>query len=126
MQVLVIGQEIKDKIAVLRKFAEGHAISKEDIQGILAGTNPPARFRPDHWIEIPIYYRLVFSIDQTELGAYRHASIWVTHKQGKYPNPFACQEILDLLGFTEKIVDRKDMTVWEEEGCIMNFAEPMV
>jgi hypothetical protein len=98
-RVLILNEESRLDIKRVRNYAEGHRISIRDLQLITAGARKPAGDDPGNCCVIPVGYRCVFSIDQSNDGhTYRHLSISVLGS-GAAPNEYAVAEIMKEFGF---------------------------
>ncbi len=122
---LIIGYTEKEKLSKLKEFAEAHPLSYGDLLDTYNGKKAAVGDDPRFVCYIPAKYRVVFSIEEQRKGQMRHCSISVVAK-GKLPNPFACNELIKLLGFKNEInIENpcKELQVWIEEERSINIAE---
>lgn len=121
MRPLIIGQEEKDKLKILKEYAEAHPMTMDDLLDILSGA-PPVGLRPEYQCSIPFGYKVVFTIEPNSEGnLIRHLSVSVD-TPGKYPHPIACQTIMDELGFVNKTSSGR-CRIYEEKDIAINIAE---
>jgi hypothetical protein len=81
MRPLVIDETVKHEIARVKKFAEEHRQSTDDLKANVNGTAKPVGDDPGHALMIPVGFRVVYSIEQQpEVG-------WVHHFSVSAPDP---------------------------------------
>ncbi|MCK9458486.1 MAG: hypothetical protein M0R80_02435 [Proteobacteria bacterium] len=98
MTALIIDESIEAKIKTLIEFAEAHPMPLEALVKILEGTmDAPGNVGFD--IEIPMGFRVVFTIEQQPFGWCKHMSISVESSNPEHmPNFAAVQMLLDNFG----------------------------
>lgn len=75
MSVLVLGPEEKESLKTLREYAETHPMTMDDLLDIINGDRGSAGDFPEFTRNIPVGYRVVFSVEQQVSGDIRHLSI---------------------------------------------------
>ena len=113
MTALIIGQHEKDKLDKVRKYAEEHPMSEEDLKQIMAGLAPPPGSRIGYWCELPVGVKVVYSIDHFTDGKARHLSISIA-KRDRYPSIAIVEQLMQLLGFQKKATEAD--SVYMENG----------
>jgi len=128
MQAFIIGEETKRELAQLRQNAESNPFSAAAMRERIKGT-----WRPGHDVLytcfIPIDYKVVFTIEsaldvenlEKAHGMYRHLSVSIKGRK-KVPHPAVCQELMNELGFVNKI-DSGKCQVWSEKEGVINIVE---
>lgn len=119
MRPLVIGNAEKEKLAVLRKYAEDHPYSASDMLDLMNGEIKAAGNQKEFQCEIPVGFKIVFTIEGQPPGPARHLSISVPEK-GRFPSPEACEWVMEMLGFKNKF---NGCRVWIEEEIAVNILE---
>lgn len=98
MSVLVLGQEEKQILEDLREYAESHPMSMDDMLDIINGDSGAAGDFEEFTRNIPVGYRVVFSVEQQVPGDIRHLSVSC---DGVAPSPEAVELIQKEVGFEE-------------------------
>jgi len=96
MSVLVLGPEEKEILKGLKEYAESHPMSMDDMLDIINGDSGAAGDFDEFTRDIPVGYRVVFSVEQQVPGDIRHISISC---EGPTPSPEAVELILEEMGF---------------------------
>ena len=92
------------KIKTLREFGESHRIPVEEVRRMITGDAPVAGDRPGHALDLPVNFRVVFSIEETPLRDGTGA-IWLRRMSmslavpGRAPNIHAVRLVAEGLGF---------------------------
>jgi hypothetical protein len=128
MNAFIIGAEQKEELALLKQRAESHPFSAAAMKQRVKGTWQPGDDAL-YTIYIPIDYKVVFTIEtaleaanlEVSHGMYRHLSVSIGSRKNK-PHPAVCQEIMNELGFVEKL-DSGKCQVWSEGPGIVNIIE---
>src|SRR6266446_6939618 len=101
MRALLIDDEAKHKIALLRKYAEAHRFSFDVMKDLvnLGKTAPPAGDDPNFRIDLERGFRVVYTQEYhpEPAGLCHHLSVSVD-RPNKLPHPFAVAEIARLFG----------------------------
>jgi hypothetical protein len=128
MRILVIGPAEKETLEALKKNAEAHPLSFDDLLDVYNKREPSIGDRPGFSCIIPDGFRTVFSIecqpkkDGSGFLKTRHVSISVPDPD-KVPSVESCEMITRELGFTEP---RENQYVHIEEwpgGKAVNIIE---
>ncbi len=98
MRVLVIDKEVKAKIAKVIAYAEKHRIVLAALEKLKAGVARPLGNNPSLSCQIPMGYRVTFTIEEQPFGWCRHISISVDGTG--WPNPVAVEAIMQEFGFS--------------------------
>lgn len=97
---MLMGPDEQAKLRALKENAEKMPINLATIMEAI-NKGPEAAFGNDPKLhcEIPIGYRVAFTIEQHPGGWFRHASFSVHGKRGAVPNPWAVKWLVEQLGF---------------------------
>jgi hypothetical protein len=120
-QVLLIDQRRKARLLALRAYAEANPVTSDKVKLMAEGKLPPVGDSGLFQAEIPLGYRVVFSIEEQPAGLCRHLSLSVA-KHGCLPNPRAIEELMGYLGFRGGIQKCK---VWLEHKHAINVLQPL-
>lgn len=102
MRPLVIGNNEKERLKQVKEYAETHPFSVDDILDMMNRELGGAGTDPNHQCIIPFDYQVIFTVENQPHGTVRHLSMSVPGR-GRFPNPHACQMVMDELGFLNKI-----------------------
>lgn len=103
MKPLIINQEIVQQLKDLADYADKNRYTMNDLVDIQAGRQAPPGDRKEFVCNIPMGYRVVFTIEDHKT-LYRHLSMSV-YKPGTLPHPAAIEEVMGHLGFTRKLLE---------------------
>jgi hypothetical protein len=95
------------KIDTVKKYANEHPFTKEDLNIMMNGGGTPAGENENLVVIIPVDYRVVYSIEHQSVGLSRHISISVSGN-GNWPNLISVDEILALFDFRVRINDKSN------------------
>jgi hypothetical protein len=113
MRLLLINDEIREIIQKVIDFAETNIIEMDDLLDQHLGDRPPVGMLEGYRCDIPVGYRIVYSIERQNPGLVRHLSVSVD-TPGRVPNIPAMTEIMKLFGFTQQL--EECMVSMEEIG----------
>ena len=123
MRPMIIDDNVKRKMEKLAAYAEAHIFSMDDLLDMVNKEKPPPGLDPNFQVEIPVGYKVVYSIEDQPAGKVRHLSVSVDAK-GKLPSIPAVKEIMIMLGFTKEIEQCKvDLENLEEDHSAVNVLE---
>lgn len=126
---LLLGINEREKLKILRELAEANPVALARVRALSetetfdkgAGLYP----FPDQTVDLPLNYRVTFTIDQQEHMSCRHLSVSVSNK-GRLPTPEAVALLMEELGF---INDLRRCFVYPEEfdpgHNAINVVEPV-
>lgn len=120
-RVLILDSNYREKLQRIRKFAEDNPISWKHLQKMAKGEIESVGNSHLFRAEIPIGYRVVFSIEQQPAGLCRHLFVSV-ESPNKLPHPAALSEVMKELGFDRPFQECK---VWIEGEVAINVLELM-
>lgn len=98
MRPFIINDTIRQKIAELVTFAEANVVTD------LENRKEPVGHIKEYCLEIPMGYRVVYSIDQQKKGLMRHLSMSVDNP-GKLPSVAVVEQVCKLIGFKSELQD---------------------
>ena len=104
MRVLVIGAEQKQQLADLVKHAESNVFSMDDMFDVHNGDMKTPGDMDGFSCDIPVGYKVVFTIEKHPSMKVRHTSISVD-TPGKLPLPQCVEMIIKELGFTKPMLE---------------------
>lgn len=104
IRFLSVGNEERQKLLELKKYAEEHVMSFDELIKIFAKIVSPAGDRPEHTLFIPEGFKVVFSIEEQKPGKCRHLSVSVD-KEGKLPSVGHVTFLMNILGFQKPMCD---------------------
>ena len=117
MHILILSAETRASIARVRDFSET-AQHVNVIADVMSGKIPPPGDIPEHVLEVPDGYRVVYSVDlDAEGNLWRHLSVSCSDK---LPNPHLVMELCKEFGF-----DHRKM-ILQLQGKIAHAVEEMV
>ncbi len=120
---MLIGPEIHEAAAQVLAYARSHPIDARRILHLLSHPEDAPGHTPGHVLEIPVGFRVVFTIEQQpDHGWCRHLSMSVPVK-GRYPQQVAVEMVMSLFLFN--LPFHKCM-VWtmQEQLDSVNVLEP--
>lgn len=109
MRALLIDDVVKSNLRRLVEHAEKNVFTIDDLLNIKNGAEPPPGDREGFSCNIPIGFRVVFSIERQPIGMVRHLSVSVDSEKS-LPHPHAVIEIMRELGFENLL-----------EDCVLDF-----
>ena len=133
LELLLLDDEIQKSIKNLIEYADNHVVSyekmvelqekmqNEEVIDEAIGNNP------NHSIELPMGYRVAYSIEVHPIGECKHISVSVDNKEPELEN---LRLILDFFGFKSNLEDGKcyayveSYTVDSIEYSAVNVVEP--
>jgi hypothetical protein len=118
MRALIIDQSVTKEVEKLVDYAEKHPFTFDNMLDIKNGEEPPPGDRPEFVIEIPVGYRVVFTI---ELQKYKVRHLSVSVSGDGLPNPMAVLGIMELFGFKNSLKDC--VKVWIENEHFINVVD---
>lgn len=104
MRLLIIDDTIKEVIQRVVTYAEMHVYSMDDLLDMYNKQLPIVGDIPEHVCHIPMGFRVVYSIEEQNVGKIRHISISV-ETSGKLPSVPAIEQIIKLFGYTNDLCD---------------------
>jgi hypothetical protein len=123
MRPMVIDDNVKRKIERLAAYAEAHILSMDELLDIVNKQAPPPGDNKNFVVEIPVGYRVVYTIEDQPAGKVRHLSVSVD-KVGKVPSITAVQEIMRMIGFKGELNECKvDFERFSENQDAVNVLE---
>ena len=120
MRPLLLDKTDLSALQTLRKFAEQHPVTLNEMKRIVSGQTPPVGDREGFSCQVSVGFRIVYSIEEHPKQAFRHASFSVD-TVGKMPNHRAVQELMNHLGF---ILPLEKCLVKIENKFAVNVLEP--
>lgn len=125
---LRITQETLDQIAQVQAYAFTHRETLRDLRNRMStGTHNPGTI-PEHCLEIPVGYQVIYSIEQNEPGWCHHFAISVTQPKMD-PSPGAVTRILEAFGLrnlTPKGILQEAIQIWGEQVSQTNEARNLL
>lgn len=121
MRALILNDTAKSALKNLREFAEKNPIDKKEMVLIMNGKLAPVGDREGYSCQIPVGFRVVYSIEQHPKQLFKHASFSI-NTVGKMPNPVAVQELMTELGFKRPL---EKCLIQVEDGYAVNVLEPV-
>lgn len=113
MRALLLDDTTTAKIKKLVDFAEKNQLSHGDLKRIVKGVTPAPGNRPGFSVEIPIGFRIVFTIEEHKRNkVVRHLSISVDGGENMLPNQVAVETLIKEFGFKKPL---KDCMVYLEQ-----------
>ena len=100
----MIDDSVKEMASEVLRYAEKHVYTMDDMLDIVNGDLKPPGDEPGHVMEIPFGYRVVFSLEQQNVGLCRHLSVSVA-KPGKLPSIPSVQEIMNLFNYERPLTE---------------------
>ena len=114
MRILEINDDTKEDIKKVKAYANEHKLTKGELLETMAGIKEDVGDDPDHVIHIHDGYRVVYSIEEQQIGDCHHLSVSIDRK-GKWPQPTAVEMILEEFGM--KKLD-ESLAVWPEDIAV--------
>lgn len=111
----ILNEQIKESLLSLKKYAEEHPFTIEDLENIINNKFLVPGDRNEFRRYIPFGYKVVLTTEKQEPGLIRHLSMSVDTR-GKLPNKYVVQEVMKILGFKSKLSEC--MISLEEAGCV--------
>ncbi len=102
MRPLIIIPETINAIGKLVDYAEKNPFTMDDLLDIKNGDMECAGENINYMCTIPVGFKVVYSIEKQPKGDVRHLSMSVS-TAGRVPNFVAVQEIMNLIGFDNKL-----------------------
>jgi hypothetical protein len=133
LELLLLNDDVQKKIKTLIEYADNHVVSYEKMVELQEKTELEEAIDdaigndPNHSIELPLGYRVVYSIEVHPIGECRHISVSVDNKEPDLDN---LRLILDFFGFMSNLQDGKcyayveSYTVDSIEYSAVNVVEP--
>lgn len=118
MRALVIDENVREQIQQVKDYAEANPFSMDDLLDTKNGELAAAGdLDGKHVLEIPVGYRVVFSMEQQPAGLCRHMSVSVDFP-GKLPSVPSVIMLMKEFGFDHPLDDDfpHHGKVWMEEG----------
>jgi len=106
MRPLIISNDACVAIRKVIAYAEKHVMNMDELLDIYNGDLPPAGDRPEHVCEIPVGYRVVYSIERQNDLDVKHISISVDNP-AKLPSVESAREILKAFYIETKLEECK-------------------
>lgn len=102
----------RDRLRALRAYAEASPIPYAEMIRMMAGDAPRIGERPGHTLQLPVGFRLAFSIEEAPVR--EGSPVWIRHLSmglhgrdmgpGEYPHPAAIEEVGLCLGLPRSSV----------------------
>lgn len=105
-RALIIGAAQKDKIKNLVDYAEKNIFSMDDLLDTVNKEMESAGDMDGFSIDLPVGFKVVYSIEQQPAGKVRHLSVSVD-TPGRCPSPESIQVIMDEIGFKNTLLKCK-------------------
>ena len=121
LRPFIIDDEIRASFEKLSTYAEDNPFTMDDILDIMNGDGKTAGNIPEHILNLPFGYRVVYSIEE-QLQKIKHLSISVD-EVGALPNIEAIKQIMLLLDFKEELENRLNKYVDFEVSDIQLASE---
>ena len=96
MRPLLIGPEQVARVAQVKAHAEANVVAFARIYRMAHGLEAPY-YSPEILVEIPFGFRVVYGVEEQELGVFRHLSVSVDGED-RWPNPVSVEALLTLFG----------------------------
>lgn len=120
MRPIIIYDQVRIDIQNVIEYAEKHIMTRRIMLETMKGLHPPIGDTKEYICEIPIGYRVCYSIEDQPAGMAKHISISVMF-DGLYPSRTAVLQIAKLFGIN---IDNKMQRIWiEKEFEAVNFVE---
>lgn len=97
MRPMLIGPHVRERIAEVIAYAEAHRFSLHDLHRIMVHPEQAAGTNPAFVVEVPMGFKVVFTIEEQPMGLSRHLSVSVDGEN--WPNEIAVQELGREFGF---------------------------
>lgn len=124
MRGLLISPVEKEKIKDLVEFASDNVVDTDTMLDIKNGDIKPVGDNPNYVIEIPIGFRIVYSVEQIGENKQRHISVSVEGgNRNKMPNPTAVDMILKEFEMDQS---KQNKMYLEEEIGAVNIIAPYI
>jgi len=133
LELLLLDDEVQKKIKTLIEYADNHVVSYDKMVELQQKVDSEEAIddaignNPNHSIELPMGYRVAYSIEVHPIGECRHISVSVDDKT---PETYDLLLILDFFGFKSNLKDGKcyayveNYTVDDVEYSAINVIEP--
>lgn len=122
----IIDDKLKAKITSLVAHAEKNPFTIDDLLDIDSGDQKPPGDFDEFTLNLPFGYRLVYSVEEQPVGRVRHLSMSV-NEDGKLPNEHVVSEIMELIGFENKLdtcmVMFEDISPGRQAVNVMEFGD---
>jgi hypothetical protein len=127
---LCIDADVREKIRVLREFAEANPVDMATLSARVATADGKARHMAHmtrQTMDIPFGFMVTFSIeDGHPCGRARHLSMSVMNRSDRVPSEFAVWMVANEFGFTGGL---ETCIIWLEElrghGRAINVVQPI-
>lgn len=93
-----MGEAAKKSLKELVENAERNVYTMDNLLDIYNGASPPPGDLPGFSCEIAYGYKVVYTLEDQNLGRLRHLSVSVA-TPGKLPDPHAIEAIMEGIGF---------------------------
>jgi hypothetical protein len=114
VQVLVIDEDAKKRIAEVVFYAEDNRYNAPKLHALVEGAISPPGDNPELVCYLDGHYRIVYSIEEQPCGWCRHLSVSID-QPNKVPHPSAVEMIMPEFGFKGGLHDC--LTVWIESNA---------
>lgn len=112
---LIIGKLQNNGIKKLISYAEKNKIDLKRMKNIMALKEPPVGDLKGYSLNIPVGFRVVYSIEEHPCGWMKHLSISLS-KRHRVPNQYAVQMIMDKFSMGQLESKSKDLIYIEDVG----------
>ncbi|MDD5556686.1 MAG: hypothetical protein PHN82_05475 [bacterium] len=123
MRALILDDGIRGEIRRVADHARRHPLPLRMLRDIMAGRRRAVGYDPRFVCEIPMGFRVVFSIEEHPGGWMRHISISVGG--GNLPHPAAVRQIAGEFGFTGDLGDCERWVEETEDARAVNLVQPL-
>ncbi len=132
LELLIMDDEVQKSIKTLINYAENHVVSYErmvEMNEQMKNDEPTETIgdNPNHVVDLPLGFRVAFSIEVHPIGECRHISVSVNDEQ---PSTHDLLLVLGYFGFKTNLTDRKAYGYLEQhivngvEKFAVNVVEP--
>jgi hypothetical protein len=133
LELLLLDDEVQKSIKTLIEYAENHVVSYEKMVELQEKVQREEAIddaignNPNHSIQLPLGYRVAYSIEVHPIGECKHISVSVDNKEPDLDN---LRLILDFFGFKSNLEDGKcyayveSYTVDSIDYSAVNVVEP--
>lgn len=110
LELLLLDDEVQKKIKTLIEYADNHVVSYDKMVEVQQKVDSEEAIddaignNPNHSIELPMGYRVAYSIETHPIGECRHISVSVNNEEPEIDN---LRLILDFFGFKSNLEDGK-------------------
>lgn len=111
LELLILDEEVQASISKLKNYSEQNVISYEELVNPMTviGENP------NYLVELPMGFRVVYSVEEQPMGLCRHLSISVDNQEPSFNDLLI---VIGYFGFNTDLLDGKAYRYTEK--CMVN------